>query len=335
MYRSVLIASTMLAIAAWTGAVQAGPRDREGARERRPEAKPCPPDDRVAAQVTSVRDARTVVLDDGTVVRLSSILTPDASDVPGAEGSWAPEADAVRVVRELITGANVDVALVGPRDRYGRRSGHVLIASGQHAGTDDDAPIWLQERMVEAGLARFDPVRERTQCASRLAAAERRARAEKRGLWALAAYRIRDAKNLGELMRLQSTFQLVRGRVRSAKEVRGRVFLNFGDDWRRDFTAAISKAQMAFFARGPLRPLELEGREIIVRGWIESYGGPYIEIRHTHQLELADAEGGPLADGRPAAGSPRHATPTDGSVAPPQERKRERPDQDGPGVLDL
>ena len=36
------------------------------------------------------------------------------------------------------------------------------------------------------------------------------------------------------------SFQLVEGRVRAAAVVRGRGYLNFGPDWREDFTVSIA-----------------------------------------------------------------------------------------------
>lgn len=256
-----------------TLSAQPGPQAREDRK--------CPSGRRFAAVVASLRDARTVVLDDGSVFTLKGILPPRASDSPGTvDGQWPIADEAESEIRSLLLGAQVEVSIAGKRDRYGRRDVHLFLSR------DGDEPEWLQKRLLENGLARFDPESLRTRCAQILSAAERQARRSRRGLWKLAAYRHRSALQEGQLLRLQSTFQLVEGKIVSAKSVRGRVFLNFGKDWRNDFTAGIRKSQMRYFERLQLDPLELEGRNVIVRGWIERYGGPYIEIRHTHQIEV-------------------------------------------------
>ena len=69
-------------------------------------------------------------------------------------------------------------------------------------------------------------------------------------------------------------------------EVRGRIYLNFGDDWRRDFTVRIAPRDKRAFARAGLDLLALEGRTIRVRGWIKWRDGPMIDATHPEQIEL-------------------------------------------------
>jgi hypothetical protein len=76
------------------------------------------------------------------------------------------------------------------------------------------------------------------------------------------------------------------GRVRETAEVRGRIFLNFGEDWREDFTVMIAPKRTDSFEDAGMDLLGLKGRWIRVRGWIESYNGPMIEATHPEQIEV-------------------------------------------------
>ena len=78
----------------------------------------------------------------------------------------------------------------------------------------------------------------------------------------------------------------IEGRVLDAAVVRGRVYLNYGADWRSDFTVTLApKVRRAFEAEG-LDPEAYEGRTLRVRGWLKSFNGPMIEVTHPEQIEL-------------------------------------------------
>ncbi len=72
----------------------------------------------------------------------------------------------------------------------------------------------------------------------------------------------------------------------AAAVVRGRVYLNFGPDWRTDFTIAIAPRDRRRFTRAGLLPGDWDGRRLRVRGWLKRYNGPMIEATHPEQIEL-------------------------------------------------
>ena len=76
----------------------------------------------------------------------------------------------------------------------------------------------------------------------------------------------------------------------------GRVFLNFGLDWRTDFTAVADEDAAARFSEAGMDLRALEGAVIRVRGWLFALNGPAIALRHPAQIELVDA---PAARERP------------------------------------
>ena len=68
--------------------------------------------------------------------------------------------------------------------------------------------------------------------------------------------------------------------------VRGRAYLNFGPDWRSDFTVSAASAARRLFERDGHDLIALEGRIIRVRGWIKWWNGPMIELTHPEQIEV-------------------------------------------------
>src|SRR5690606_2171879 len=124
------------------------------------------------------------------------------------------------------------------------------------------------------------------ECQQELLTAERQARDAGVGLWGHAAYQLRRADRTRELLRFRSTFQLVEGEVRSAADVRGQIYLNFGDNWRDDFTVTVRPAHKAAFDEAKFDFKALEHRRVRVRGWVDRRSGPLIEVFHPSQIEL-------------------------------------------------
>ncbi len=69
-------------------------------------------------------------------------------------------------------------------------------------------------------------------------------------------------------------------------------YLDFGRDWRTDFTAVVSgSAGEALAARGVPGFLLARGPRVRLRGWIEQNNGPSLRITDPGQLELLDDGG--------------------------------------------
>ena len=109
-------------------------------------------------------------------------------------------------------------------------------------------------------------------CADELLAAEQAAREAGRGLWAEAAYQVRQADRPAELLRYRTTFQIVEGRIARVAFVRGVIHLNFDRNWRRAFSVSLRNADRGLLGVSAGDPKGLEGRHVRVRGWIERRG---------------------------------------------------------------
>ena len=232
--------------------------------------------------VARVLDGETLALDDGTEVRLIGALSPRALDAAADVSFWPPEREAVVELERLALGGSVELAFAGRRtDRYGRLLAHVFLRTPEER-------IWVQGHMLRTGHARAYSLPDSAACMEELLAHERLAREGRQGLWDHAAYQVRPAERAQELLRWRSSFQVVEGRVARVASVRGQVFLNFGEDWREDFTASVRPGERRLFESGHKDFKALEGRRVRVRGWIERRAGPAIDLRHPSQIEIIE-----------------------------------------------
>ena len=190
---------------------------------------------------------------------------------------WPESADAQRALETLLKNHTVTLRLgTTPKDRNGRTLAHVVRDDG----------MWVQQELLREGWARVYTFPDNRQFADDLYAAEREARAAKRGLWADKNYAVRTPDS-NALKNDIGTFQIVEGKVTKAAKVRGRYYLNFGSDFRTDFTATIAPEAASLFARAKLDPLTLESENIRVRGYLRDFRGPEIELSHPEQIERA------------------------------------------------
>jgi len=234
-----------------------------------------------AGTVRAVTDDGVMILEDDRRVWLVGVRMPSRTDLPPDAGSdeaarvTAYAGAALSWLRARATGQVV--ALWSPamaRDRYGRELAHCV------AGTETAQALWLQAGLIDAGLARVETMPGADAGASPLLLREAKARLAGLGLWRDPLYRPRAP---GETWPWLGTFQIVRGTVRAAAKVRGRVYLNFGADWRRDFTVMVDRPGRAGFKVGDL--LDLRRQYIQVRGWLFPTNGPMIALDHPTSLE--------------------------------------------------
>jgi hypothetical protein len=119
--------------------------------------------------------------------------------------------------------------------------------------------------------------------------AEAAARAETAGAWGSGAFSVMGPDPNALSQRLDGPV-IVQGRVVDTGEARdGRVYVNFGLDWRSDFTATADRAARAVFTEAGMDLMALEGAQIRVRGWLYETNGPAVSLTHPAQLEIIDA----------------------------------------------
>ena len=229
------------------------------------------------ARVVEVIDGSTVLLDNGETVRLAGIEAPKPAHGGTASESGALAQKARQTLAHLVQGRRVGLAMGDvPRDRYGRLRAHLVRS---------DDGTWIQGALLDAGLARVHSLVDDRAAVAEMLAIERRARAERRGVWSQPRYRVLAVGDAGTGL---GSFQLVEGRVKAAAVVRGRGYLNFGDDWREDFTVSIGPRDRRRFETAGIAIEDYKGRLVRVRGWVDSFNGPMIEATHPEQIEVLE-----------------------------------------------
>ncbi len=231
--------------------------------------------------VAQIIDGETLRLTDGTVVRLMGAKAPSPPLGWRGEDPWPKVEEAKQALERLASGAEVELRFGGRRvDRHGQALAQVFVVKGE-------TRLWLQQELVSEGLARVYSFPDNRACVAELMARETQARDQRKGLWGVAAYRIRDAGGDPEqIARLKFSYQLVEGVVAAVGGAASRVYLNFGKDWHTDFTVEIEHKDRAAFAAAGLDPNALAGKRVRVRGWIEWRNGPMIRATHPEQIEL-------------------------------------------------
>lgn len=260
------------------------------------------PADRLPAagtgRVVAIADGDTLDLEDGRHVRLAGI---DAAKPPpgrAEERRWPLAEGATTALRELALGRVVELRGPAVEDRYGR----LLVQAVREDG------VWLQGELLRRGHARVLTRPDARDLAAEMLAAEAEARAAKRGVWRTHVYEVRAAEDVGRLRRDRDSVQLVEGRVLAAAKVKGQVFLNFGEDWRTDFSVHIGREAQKLFTKARVDPLALDGAVVRVRGWLGERNGPVIEVTHPEQIERVS---GPETARRHPATAPPPPEPED------------------------
>ena len=225
-------------------------------------------------RVSEVSGPLSLVLETGAgplEVRLAELDVPQS----GGEAGSGSEG-----LQNRAQGQEVRLAYDGlRRDRYDR-------AIAQAYRIEDGA--WLQAALVSAGEARVLSHKGNHQAAHALLELEAGAREAGLGIWADPANQVRDthpdalAQDIGSV-------QLVEGRVVEVTRLRsGRTYINFGLDYRTDFTVVVEAADEAAFEEAG-RPLaDLAGQRIRVRGWLEAENGPLMRIDHPERIEVLE-----------------------------------------------
>lgn len=230
------------------------------------------------ATVASVVDGDTVVLGDGRQVRLPGLQAPKLPLGRKGFKAWPLGGASKAYLQKLLSGRDVFLRYGGARrDRHGRVLAHLYRDDGGGKET------WVQGAMLSAGMARMYTFPDNRALVADMRVREAEARRADRGIWGLDFYAVRRPDALADDV---GTFQLVEGVIRAAAEVKGVVYLNFGEDWRTDFTVRIQKRDLKAFHRAGLDPAAWTGRRIEARGWVARRNGPMITATHPEQLYL-------------------------------------------------
>lgn len=222
-------------------------------------------------------DGDTARLADGRLVRYIGIDTPETrkkiNNVWKEDFQpWAGEAKAFN--RSLTEGKCVEIETdAEPVDKYGRILGYVFI----------DGKL-VNEELLKQGYAVLYTRPPNIRYSQRFITAQKYARENKKGLWG--DYETIDSdsafKYVGQIRSVQGT---VRSTYRSEKCI----FLNFGANWKTDFTAVIFSSSLpSFKAKGIDPAVFYKNKKVEVTGRIREYNGPEIIVNIPEEIIVLD-----------------------------------------------
>lgn len=249
-----------------------------------------------SGRVDKIIDAQTILMKDGKIIRLLGIDYPQVTG-----GDISPAAIAGKTGLERLLPETTEVMLYQSRNaKSGRtnRMGHILA----HLVLKKDN-IWVNGLLVKSGIAFTVTDYSNPDMATQLYALEQSARDAKLGLWA-------DKSPYGLLTPATASqgdgqFRVVEGTVNRAATAKNTLFLNFGTDWKKDFTVSVSPALRKSLSRKGIDPMSLSGKKVRVRGWLREWNGPYMELDTVERLEILHTEPEPpMAPVKPSAVAP-------------------------------
>ncbi|AMW34181.1 hypothetical protein HEQ62_06345 [Haematospirillum jordaniae] len=216
-----------------------------------------------------VESLRSITLQDGTTIKLDGIDTiTDPVTLP--------------YLRTLLDGERVCISASPPLpDRHGRLSGPVY--------RERDG-LWVQEQLVLSGLAFVVPTPSAGESARKLLDRESETRMKDREQWPQTKI-LRQADAVGQDD--QGTFRIVEGTVRRTTRTTKGAYLDFGADWRTDFSVFLPMATTRQLERAGVTLGELSGRNVQIRGYIERHAGYRLTLTEPDFLQILPSAGLP------------------------------------------
>lgn len=259
--------------------------------------------------VTKVIDATTFLGKDGTIYQLAGLDVPEPI-----------QNETRKILAGLIEGKEVRLYVTKSQDkgrlnRMGHSIAHVQLREGD---------VWVEGALLESGLARVRTTSTNPEMAKQLYASEEKARAAKHGIWANHDTAVLSPDDASTKL---NSFQIIEGKVKTVAVLTNKIYVNFGADWKKDFTIGIDTNARRTLARAQMDPQQWTGKNIRIRGWVENYNGPYITLDHPQQIEFLD-QNATLKASNPA----QQKLHTMGYVKTPEAPKVETPSVETPKV---
>jgi micrococcal nuclease len=236
-----------------------------------------PPEVRHEFRVSAISDGDTLTLENGAIVRLVGLQAPKlALGRPGFK-PWPLAQEARQALMGLTQNQAVRLHFGGMRqDRHRRTLAHLYRSADG---------LWIQGEMLRRGMARVYTFSDNRALAAEMLALEGEARAAGRGIWGHAFYAVRQ---IDKLDGFGDSFQLIEGRVLKFAKRSDYIFLNFGVDYKTDFTVVIGRLDWPRFEEAAIDPQNLAGKTIRARGWLEYWNGPMLRVTHPEQIEVLE-----------------------------------------------
>jgi len=233
------------------------------------------PQDYSSIKVIEVIDGDTIRLSNGKLVRYVGIDTPEVRIKKGDGFKYLPQPFALEAKeynRGLVEGKNVRIEFdLQKTDRYGRLLGYCFIED-----------TFINAELVKEGYAVIYTYPPNIKYVDLLLKLQKEARSQKKGLW-------EDFKTIShtEAYNYLNQVKSVRGRVIDTYQSSKCTFLNFGNDYKTDFTIVIFKKSLGEFTKEGIDPVTYyKNKVVMATGRIKEYNGPEIIANSPYQIEV-------------------------------------------------
>ena len=228
-------------------------------------------------KVVKVIDGDTVMLSNGKLLRYIGIDCPEMRINDGDSFIELPQPYAQAACdfnRKMVEGKSVKVEFdVQKMDKYGRLLGYCFTNN-----------TLVNARLLEEGLAVLYTYPPNVKYLKVLLESQARARNKKAGIWS-------DLKAISPDQAHNYIDQIgtVKGRVLTTYKSAKCTFLNFGRDYKNDFTVVIFPSSYPYFNRRGINPEQYyRGRVIEVTGRIRRRNGPEIIVNIPDEIGVDD-----------------------------------------------
>jgi micrococcal nuclease len=228
-------------------------------------------------RVLEAIDGDTIKLSNGKLLRYIGLDTPEVRLKKGAEFIYSPQPFALEAKeynRKLVEGKLVRIEFdLEKQDQYGRLLGYCFV---------DD--VMINAKLIEEGYAVIYTRPPNVKYAELFISLQSQARQQNKGLWG--SYKVIDQAQAGSYI---NQIRTVRGKVLNAFKSAKCIFLNFGSNYKTDFTVVIFNNSLKSFYDKGIDPLTFYKDKVVeVSGRIKEYNGPEIIVNSPFEIEVVE-----------------------------------------------
>ena len=232
--------------------------------------------------ITKIDDHGVLFLDDARRLKFADVFFPLNKET----GTLSSQT--LLGMRQMIAGQEIRILASGPTDRYGREP---VFLYAKNASAE---PNLAQETLIRSQSAAYmpDPQLRKTfvsNCEFDQIKTDLIAIASKKptfGSGRRAGIAPVLSANSQRLWGLEGEFVIIQGTGTEVRRTKRGISINFGDDWKKDFTAYLSPLVSKTFENNANLNSNLTGQQVQLRGFLDLYYGPSMRIDYLTQMEM-------------------------------------------------
>lgn len=229
------------------------------------------------AVVKEVIDGDTIVLKQGQKVRYLGINAPEIRAWDGRQWVFKRQIfgeEAKTCNERLVEGKRIRLEYDRKkRDDYDRLLAYVRVGD-----------VFVNGELVREGLALMDVRVPNLKYQKMFLDFEKEARRFHRGIWGKIKERTVPHTEASQYV---GKIAAVQGTIKNVYKGRKKVYLNFGKNFQKDFTAVIYEENLGNFPLGANEPVtHFLGKRVKIYGFIKEHGGPMITICAPTQIDF-------------------------------------------------